>query len=186
MRSLTRQPAIQERRRNAFPIWMRISFLLGFVLAFSTGCMVGPNYKTPNASVEAQWMGLPATTRDRTKIGQAYWWKCFRDPVLNRLIKTGYANNLSLQVAGVRVLQARAQLNQSIGNLFPQQQALSGAVNYTRLNPSGRARIPAGLTPNLITDQTLFSASWEIDFWGKYRRTIESDRATFLGNARLL
>jgi NodT family efflux transporter outer membrane factor (OMF) lipoprotein len=81
----------------------------------------------------------------------------------------------------VRVLQARAQLNQSIGNLFPQQQGLSGAVNYTRLSTPARSFVPAGLTPNYIMDQALFSSTWEIDFWGKYRRTIESDRATFFG-----
>jgi hypothetical protein len=144
--------------------------------------MVGPNYKTPQASVEAQWMGVPSSSRQRTKIAQAYWWKCFRDPVLDRLIKTAYANSLSLQETGVRILQARAQLNQAIGNLFPQQQGLSGAVNYTRLSTPERAFVPAGLTPNYVIDKVLFSSSWEIDFWGKYRRSIESDRATFFGN----
>ena len=98
--------------------------ILGFGLVSLTSCMVGPNYKTPQASIEAQWMGVPSSTRQRTKIAQAYWWKCFRDPVLDRLIKTAYATNLSLQVTGVRILQARAQLNQAIGNLFPQQQGL--------------------------------------------------------------
>src|SRR6478752_7228246 len=156
--------------------------ILGFGLVSLTSCMVGPNYKTPQASVEAQWMGVPSGSRQRTKIAQAYWWKCFRDPVLDRLIKTAYANNLSLQVTGVRILQARAQLNQAIGNLFPQQQGLSGEVNYTRLSTPERAFVPAGLTPNYVIDKVLFSSSWEIDFWGKYRRTIESDRATFFGN----
>ena len=156
--------------------------ILGFVLVSLTGCMVGPTYKTPQASVEAQWMGVPSSSRQRTKITQAYWWKCFRDPVLDRLIKTAYANNLSLQATGVRILQARAQLNQAIGNLFPQQQGLSGEVNYTRLSTPERAFVPAGLTPNYTIDKVLFSSSWEIDFWGKYRRTIESDRATFFGN----
>jgi NodT family efflux transporter outer membrane factor (OMF) lipoprotein len=155
--------------------------MLAFLLGSLTGCMVGPNYKTPNAPVEAQWMGIPSSSRQRTKITQAYWWKCFRDPVLDRLIKVAYANNLSLQSTGVRILQARAQLNYAIGNLFPQQQGLSGAVNYTKLSSPQRAFVPAGLSPNYVMDQLLFSSSWEIDFWGKYRRTIESDRATFFG-----
>jgi NodT family efflux transporter outer membrane factor (OMF) lipoprotein len=155
--------------------------ILGFVLVSLTSCMVGPNYKTPQASVEAKWMGAPSSSRQRTKIAQAYWWKCFRDPVLDRLIKTAYTNSPSLQATGVRILQARAQLNQAIGNLFPQQQGLSGEVNYTRLSTPERAFVPAGLTPNYVIDKVLFSSSWEIDFWGKYRRTIESDRATFFG-----
>ena len=155
--------------------------ILGFVLVPLTSCMVGPNYKTPQASVEAQWMGVPSNRGHRTKIAQAYWWKCFRDPVLDRLIRTAYANNPSLQATAVRILQARAQLNYAVGNLFPQQQALSGGVNYTRLSTPDRAFVPANVTSNFIKDQILFSSSWEIDFWGKYRRTIESDRATFLG-----
>jgi NodT family efflux transporter outer membrane factor (OMF) lipoprotein len=158
-----------------------MSLMFALLPALLIGCMVGPNYKTPQASVEDQWMGVPRMGRERSRIAQSSWWKWFRDPVLNRLIKTAYANNLSLQVAGVRILQARAQLNQSIGNLFPQQQAVSGAVNYTRLSTPARAFVPAGLTPNYIMDQTLFSSTWEIDFWGKYRRGIESDRATFFG-----
>jgi outer membrane protein TolC len=70
------------------------------------------------------------------------------------LIEVAYRNNLSLQIAGVRVLQARAQLNRSIGNLFPQQQALSGALNYSKLDKS-----PPGLTSDFTMDQVLFSAS---------------------------
>lgn len=157
--------------------------ILGLVLLSLASCMVGPNYKTPKASVEAQWMGIPSASnsRQRTKITQAYWWKCFRDPVLDRLIKIAYENNPSLQSTGVKILQARAQLNYAIGNLFPQQQGLSGAVNYTKLSTAQRAFVPARVTPNYVFDQLLFSSSWEIDFWGKYRRTVESDRAAFFG-----
>jgi NodT family efflux transporter outer membrane factor (OMF) lipoprotein len=143
--------------------------------------MVGPNYRTPKSKVEAHYTGNLAGSNQPPNIADAYWWKCFDDPVLDGLIETAFSNNLSLQVAGVRVLQARAQLNQSIGNLFPQQQGLSAGLNYTKLNTSSQAFIPAGLTSDYTMDQVLFSASWEIDFWGKYRRGIQSDRATFLG-----
>ena len=147
----------------------------------TTSCMVGPDYQTPKARVESQYLGNPAGSNQPVNMADAYWWKSFNDPVLNGLIGTAHSNNLSLQVAGVRVFQARAQLNQAIGNLFPQQQGLSGALNYSKLNDASPALNPAGLTSDYTTDQLLFSASWEIDFWGKYRRTIESDRATFLG-----
>jgi len=177
---LTGNPAgVTERRRDVVANLGRL--IVGFVLVSLTSCMVGPNYRTPEARVEAQWMGVPSTAKERTKIAQAYWWKCFRDPVLDRLIKTAYANSPSLQATGVRIIQARAQLNQAVGNLFPQQQAISGQVNYTKLSTPERVFVPAGVTSNFITNQILFSSSWEIDFWGKYRRTIESDRATFLG-----
>lgn len=155
--------------------------LLVLSLAFTTSCMVGPDYRTPNAKVEEQWTYNSAASPKQTRRVNTFWWKTFKDPVLNNLIELAYRNNVTQQIAGVRILQARAQLNASIGNLFPQQQGLSGAVNYTKLSPSERSFVPAGLTSNYTMDQLLFSSSWEIDFWGKYRRTIQSDRAAFLG-----
>jgi outer membrane protein TolC len=108
-----------------------------FVLSLNASCMVGPNYQTPKAKVADQYTGNPGKAAN---IADAYWWRTFDDPVLDELIETAYRNNLSLQVAGVRVLQARAQLNKSIGNLFPQQQALSGELNYTRSHLINGAR----------------------------------------------
>ena len=139
------------------------------LLGLLTSCMVGPNYQTPNAKVAGQFQADPVGPDKPVNAADACWWKGLNDPVLDGLIETAYSNNLSLQIAGVRVLGARAQLNQSIGNLFSQQQGLSSGLNHTKLNS------------DYLTDQVMFSASWEIDFWGKYRRTIQSDRATFLG-----
>jgi NodT family efflux transporter outer membrane factor (OMF) lipoprotein len=166
-------------RISLFAFWVKRwkALALVFSLALVTSCMVGPNYQTPKAKVADQYTGNPG---EAANIADAYWWRPFDDPVLNELIETAYQNNLSLQVAGVRVLQARAQLNRSIGNLFPQQQGLSGALNYSHFDQPSVSAVP-GLTQNFTMDQVLFSASWEIDFWGKYRRGIQSDRATFLG-----
>jgi NodT family efflux transporter outer membrane factor (OMF) lipoprotein len=143
-----------------------LMFLMSMLLA---SCMVGPGYHPPKTKVAVQW-----STGQSEELADAYWWHSFNDPVLSQLIEAAWANNLSLQSAGVRVVQARAQLNQSIGNLFPQQQAVSGGVNYYNLESATRG-------PNeFTTTQLLFAASWEADFWGKYRRTIESNRAAFL------
>ncbi len=136
-------------------------------------CMVGPNYQTPKSDVAAQWMPSPAASPKPLNAADAYWWQVFHDPVLDGLIESAYQNNLTLQIAGVRVLRARAQLNKSIGDLFPQQQGLSGAVNWSQVNS------PATLSR--ADDNLLFAASWEIDVWGKIRRNIQSDRALYLG-----
>ena len=77
-------------------------------------------------------------------------------------------------------MQARAQLNATIGNLFPQQQGLSGALNYTQLSLPDRRVSIGGVTSNFTADQLLFSSSWEIDFWGKFRRNIQSAQAAYL------
>jgi len=165
-------PAIAGARYCAVP--------LALLLA---GCMLGPDYKTPEAQVASQWPTDQLISARAFDAADAYWWKAFNDPTLNALIEAAFRNNPSLQVAGVRVLAARAQLNQSIGNLFPQQQAIGGGVTRYNTTTSSASRTPVSgaLSPDYSTDQLLFSASWELDFWGKYRRTIESERASYLG-----
>ncbi len=153
-----------------------LSILVAALAVFGASCKVGPDYVTPKAGVAGQWMENSTVTNRPFSPAEDYWWRNFDDPVLNQLVETAFQNNPTLQAAGVRILGARAQLNYSIGNLFPQQQGISGQVGYSRPNPLN----PAGVG-DLLSDQILFSATWEIDFWGKYRRGIESDRATFLG-----
>jgi len=151
------------------------------LLALATSCAVGPDYATPEANVAGGWMENPAVAPGPYSAAESYWWRQFRDEVLDRLEETAWHSNLSLQMAGVRILEARARLNRSIGDLFPQQQGITGNVNYARLNDDLLSQIP-GFTPDYMSSQLLFAASWEIDIWGKYRRRIEADRATFLAS----
>ncbi len=60
------------------------------------------------------------------------WWKAFNDPKLDRLIDTAYRENLNLRLAGVRVLEARAQLGIATGQLYPQSQQATGSVQKNR------------------------------------------------------
>ena len=135
---------------------------------------MGPNYSTPRSDVAPSYLPSPGVEETPLNAADAYWWKIFQDPVLDRLVDAAYRNNLTLQIAGARVLQARAQLNQSIGNLFPQQQGASGAIAYDRTGTP--------ITINRWDDNLLFSATWEIDVWGKIRRGIEADRAAYLSS----
>jgi len=143
--------------------------------------MIGPDYATPKAKVAGQWTATPPMTSGPVSVAETYWWRNFDDPVLTNLVEVAYCNNPTLQIAGVRILEARARLNKSIGNLFPQQQGISGQVNYSRLNDDAVSKLP-GAKQDFVSDEMLFAANWEIDFWGKYRRGIESDRASFLGS----
>lgn len=148
-----------------------------------SACMLGPDYRTPKSDLDAQWTQASAKSEPAAGAVDTYWWKSLNDPALDELIEAAFANNPTLQIAGVRVLEARAQLNQSIGNLFPQQQALSGGATYTNttLQPASASPVPGSISSNYQSAQLFFSASWELDFWGKYRRSIESQRASFLG-----
>ncbi len=140
--------------------------------------MVGPDYKEPQKSVAEHWSKNNSSVKE-SAIHDAKWWEVFHDPNLTALINEGYHNNLSIQSAGVRVLQARAQLAQAVGQLYPQQQALTGNYNYNRI---GGSSLQAILPPIFDTALMGLSASWELDFWGKYRRAIQSNDASFLAS----
>ena len=144
-----------------------------------SACMVGPDFVRPKSTVAERWIGEPPDAAP-AEADTAEWWKLFNDPTLNNLIDTAYHNNLSLQTVGARILQAQAQLNVAIGELFPQTQALGGEAQYQR--QSQATLLAPGLDPTLRTSQFGLSASWELDFWGKYRRGIESDRAAMLAS----
>jgi NodT family efflux transporter outer membrane factor (OMF) lipoprotein len=144
-----------------------------------SACKVGPNFQRPASPVEEHWVGEPPGSAAEPA-DTANWWRLFNDATLNGLIDTAFHNNLSLQVAAARILQAQAQLNVEIGELFPQQQALGGQVQRQRQAAS--TLLLPGQNPVIDTSQLGFSASWELDFWGKYRRGIEADRDAMLAS----
>jgi len=154
-------------------------WLLLLPYVFLMACMmVGPDYKEPKKRVTAHWINKENTVKE-TPLQDAHWWSVFRDPTLTALIQQGYQNNLSLQSAAVRVLQTRAQLAQAVGAFYPQQQALNG--NYTHQRIGGQS-LQSVLPANFDTASLALSATWEIDFWGQYRRAILANDATFLAS----
>jgi len=157
----------------------RLTLLLFGVLVAAlwlNGCaMVGPDFVKPEAPVQTEWMESldPEIKTERSDYRQ--WWTAFNDPVLSNLVETAYRQNLPLQISGLQVLQARAELGAVVGNLYPQQQQGRGGANYNRISEN---------SPNsLMIDDRFwqynagFDAAWEIDIWGKYRRAVESGMA---------
>lgn len=147
-------------------------------LCLSACMLVGPNYQEPQKQIAAHWLKQDPTIKS-APIQNASWWKIFHDPTLTALIQQGYQHNLTLQSAGARVLQTRAQLAQSVGELYPQQQALAGNFSYQRI---GGGSLQDVLPTSFDTALLGLSANWEIDFWGKYRRAIRSNDASFLAS----
>lgn len=140
--------------------------------------MVGPNYKEPQKKIASHWLPQHAVHQGSSKQNAA-WWTVFQDKTLTNLIDQGYHHNLNLQIAGAHVLQARAQLAQAVGELYPQQQAIVG--NYTSQRIGGTSL--EDVLPNSFKTASLgLSASWEIDFWGKYRRAVLANDAVFLSS----
>lgn len=166
--------------------WL-VGCLLATVFMASPGCTswdkyirngfkVGPNYCRPAAPVAEQWIETDNPLVDTASAVDPCWWRSFHDPVLDSLIDTAYQQNLTLRVAGMRVLESRALRGIAAGELFPQSQEAFGA--YTRhASSSNSARGAFG--DRFYGDlQTGVGLSWELDFWGRYRRAVESADAS--------
>jgi NodT family efflux transporter outer membrane factor (OMF) lipoprotein len=135
------------------------------------GFKVGPNYTRPPAPVAPQWIQAGDPRIQGPPPPHDDWWEVFQDPVLNSLVGLAYHQNLNLRTAGTRVIQARAQQAIAVGNIFPQSQQLLGLYPYGNIG-----RRPAHI------EITAFNLSWELDFWGKFRRQIESANASLDGS----
>jgi len=146
------------------------------VLLVNAGCTVGPDYVKPEAAVESQWINQSdARVRQReAKLGD--WWKVFKDPNLDRLVEEARRQNLTLQLAGVRILEARAQLGIATGNEYPQLQQLNGDLGFQQISQHApnTTRI---IDRNFGSVGIGFDAGWELDLWGKFRRGVESSLA---------
>jgi NodT family efflux transporter outer membrane factor (OMF) lipoprotein len=139
---------------------------------------VGPAYLRPIGPVEHEWIDADdAQVRSSSDI-ETQWWRQFNDPVLDQLVLQAYEQNLSLREAGFRVLAARAAYNISVGGFFPQRQ--EAVAEYARWQLSNNVAALENLSiPPFSIWQTGFNLSWELDVWGKIRRTIESAGAKY-------
>jgi NodT family efflux transporter outer membrane factor (OMF) lipoprotein len=151
--------------------------IFGLVISFTlllTGCAVGPDYIRPEAPEPQKWMEEkdPVIKSEPADFGR--WWTVFNDPVLNTLVERAFQQNLPLQIAGIRILEARAQLGIAAGNLYPQSQAGKGIYTYTDVSKN-TANSQRGADFHFGNIDLGFDATWELDFWGKFRRAVESD-----------
>ena len=162
---------MKNRRILRSSVAMATSLLIG---ACTT---LGPDFQKPEAPQTDSWIETddpgvradgPADYRD--------WWQVFNDPVLDRLIDTAYRQNLDLRVAGLRILQAQAQLAIAVGSQYPQTQQGFGSLTRSRISENTANTSPA-LDQTFNNYELGFQAGWELDFWGRFRRNVESAEA---------
>jgi NodT family efflux transporter outer membrane factor (OMF) lipoprotein len=155
-----------------------VILMLGMTLMLS-GCMkVGPDFTTPPAPVAESWMGSEDSQLTARSAAHEDWWAVFNDPVLNQLIEEASRQNLTLQIAGLRILEARAQLGIATGNLYPQQQQFGASAAAIGASENAANTISGDLDYKELN--TGFTAGWELDFWGKFRRGVEAADAQYL------
>ncbi len=139
---------------------------------FCTGCAVGPDFKPPVVETPENYRfeKIPVETMINLK-----WWELFDDPVLCTLVSQALDNNKDLKIAAARVEQARAYLGYTRADQYPaiNIQAGAGTGNFSGGTRSDTRNSYAYVGPAL---------SWEIDFWGKFRRATESARAQLMAS----
>lgn len=149
--------------------------MLGISVLITSACTtLGPDFETPEADLQAVW-DEQSRVLDQGKLSSE-WWSVFSDPVLDHLIERSYQQNLPLQIAGLRIFEARAQLGIAIGQQYPQSQQLNG--NLTKVGLSENSPNFNSATEDSFSQAGVgFDAAWEMDFWGRFRRGVESASA---------
>lgn len=147
---------------------MRKLVTVSLVALLASGCMVGPDYTRPVVDVPPAWR---LSEQDAKDLANSTWWEQFGDPVLADLIATALRENKDLLIASARIDEYAGRYGVARSQLFPQL-GVGAAADKQKNVPSG------GVAKEIYsTYDTLLSASWEIDLWGKIRRQSEAANA---------
>src|SRR4051794_3911896 len=144
--------------------------------AAAAGCVVGPNYQRPPRDVPTGFRGQTQTAEATASLANESWWQVFPDTVLQSLIRTALTQNTDVRLAALRIVEAQAQLGITRADQYP---AVGAGVNVLGQRPSEALGFPSR---NIVAFQVQGSVSWELDFWGRYRRATEAARAQLLAS----
>jgi outer membrane protein, multidrug efflux system len=155
-------------------------------LTLLTGCAVGPRYQRPTAQVPDTWKGQGPwqTAAPKDSIPKGTWWQIFHDADLDRLEQDLLQANQSLAAAQDRLSQARSLARIASSAYFPQ---LNAEPNAQRARISGNRPLsgsPLATSPVTQNNFTVpFSASYELDLFGRVRRNLEAANASLQSSA---
>lgn len=165
---------------------MRVARLLtGLLIGALAACAVGPSYRTPKPEMPAQFAATSSSAAGRpaqSVVDLASWWQALGDPELDSLVERAVRGNLDIEVALVRLQQARTYETVVVGHALPEVDASAAEGRGTGSDLTrGRATQPlvssddsTGLTH--LTTLAGFDAVWELDLFGGYRRAIQAAR----------
>jgi NodT family efflux transporter outer membrane factor (OMF) lipoprotein len=146
-----------------------------------SGCItLGPDFETPESQVADGWLEAEDERVKSDPPETLEWWKTFHDPILESLIQQAIERNPTLQIAGLRVYESRASLGIAVGSLYPQVQQAGASVGTAEISENAEpfANLPRpvrdGVDTTLSNFRLGFDAAWELDFWGRFRRGVES------------
>jgi outer membrane protein, multidrug efflux system len=152
------------------------SIVIASAALLTAACALGPNYQRPKENIPAAYRFDTATANDA--FADQGWWQLYQDPTLQSLIREALDNNLDVRIAAARVDQARAVLGATRLQQLPQ---VSASAEALRARTSKYELVPGepAISNVFSVDGSL---SYEVDFWGKYRRATEAARAGLLAS----
>ena len=156
---------------------MKVSLaVLGLASLLLASCTLGPNYSRPPIETPPAW-------RDNTALDNSIanlpWWKLFRDPALEELIRIALAENKDVMIAAERIVEARALYGFTKADLYPRVD-LTGDGAYLRGSEKGLSPPPPGADTKTEFYRLSADLAWEIDFFGRLRRATEAQYALLL------
>ncbi|HEY6929290.1 MAG TPA: efflux transporter outer membrane subunit [Thermoanaerobaculia bacterium] len=154
---------------------MKRRFLLFFLLPVFAGCAVGPNYKQPPVTVPDQYREVQGPPAPAASLADQPWWEVFRDPTLQGLIDEALAKGYDVQLAAWRVDEARARAGIARSEFWPQ---IFYGGQWSRGQQSSFVPPFTHATQDLHSVNVNFG--WEIDLWGRIRRSNEAAKAQYL------
>ena len=150
----------------------KVLLLLALGVTIISGCAVGPEYQRPEVPQQAHWNGGPSSTQ--TLVFPEIWWEVFQDENLNATMQLAVSANQDLKLAHSRVTEARALARLSAAEWYPSVSA-NAAYSHSRLS-GNRPNVP-GQSLEVDDHSATFDLSYELDVWGRVRRTVEAARA---------
>jgi len=164
-----------DRTPRGGAAWALLLVAVALIIMLLQGCTVGPDYKRPDVDLPKDFGVVQSTVPAPEK-----WWSLFNDPVLEKLEEEALNHNHDLGAAAQRIEQARAQLSIARSDQLP-----SAGVEATRTRSRASSIGALPVPPEFVetNDNRLVARlSWELDFWGKYRRATEAARADLLAS----
>jgi multidrug efflux system outer membrane protein len=156
---------------------MRRGLLVALLPALLAACTLGPDYKRPDVPLPSVYRGLdPTAPGGPGSLSDLAWWTIFQDETLQALIRTALEQNYDLRVAAARIQDAQAQFVATRSFQFPTIDGTAQAPYSTTFGD----RPPLFTLENSFIPQGALTLSFELDFWGRWRRATEAARADLL------
>ncbi|MBS4699294.1 efflux transporter outer membrane subunit [Aeromonas media] len=151
---------------------MRPLFTGGACLLLSACTVLGPDYQAPRVEEMASWHSASEGQQASATADYRQWWNRLNDPVLSALVEEALRKNPDVRIAGLRILEAQAQLGIAESLLGPQ--ATVGTGEFLQAGQTRNGHSSAGSSYGAG-----FNLGWELDFWGKFERGIEAADANY-------